>query len=114
VFNINAGELLIIAIVFLLVFGPDRIPEIAIELGRFVRNVRSAIDEATGDLTREFELAAKEARDLEARMKRLEFEERRQDPRPRTGEPEGPAPDPAGSTGESASAETAEGGEDEP
>lgn len=49
-FGVGFGELLFLAILALLVFGPRRLPEIARGLGRFLRQVR----QATGEVDREF------------------------------------------------------------
>ncbi len=42
VFGIGFGELLFLAVLALIVFGPKRIPEIARSVGRFLRQVREA------------------------------------------------------------------------
>jgi sec-independent protein translocase protein TatA len=39
-------ELVIILVVALIVFGPDKLPEVAGQIGRAVRDVRSAFDDA--------------------------------------------------------------------
>jgi Tat protein translocase TatB subunit len=41
-FGIGFGELLFLAILLLVVFGPKRIPEIARSVGRFLRDLRQA------------------------------------------------------------------------
>lgn len=56
-FGINPMEIVIIAVVALLVFGPERLPEIAGKIGRGVRDLRAA----TGELTNEFQRAIGEA-----------------------------------------------------
>lgn len=56
-FGINPMEMLIIAVVALLVFGPERLPEIAGKIGRGIRELRAA----TGDLTNEFQRAMVDA-----------------------------------------------------
>jgi len=48
-FGIGFGELLFLAILALVVFGPKRIPEIGRTVGRFLRQVR----EATAGMDRE-------------------------------------------------------------
>lgn len=60
-FNINGWELVIVVVLFLILFGPDRLPEVAVQLGKFVREVRKASQAATSEITREFEIAANEA-----------------------------------------------------
>jgi sec-independent protein translocase protein TatA len=41
-FGIGFGELLFLAILILIIFGPKRIPEIAQSVGRFLRDLRQA------------------------------------------------------------------------
>lgn len=40
-FDINSGELLIIALVALMVFGPQRLPELLKKAGSFIREMRT-------------------------------------------------------------------------
>jgi sec-independent protein translocase protein TatB len=77
VFNVNGWEIVVIAVIFLLVFGPERIPEAAIQLGRLVREFRRATESATSELTREIEAAAHQARQAEADLVRAGGEARR-------------------------------------
>ena len=49
-FDISGGELLVIILVVFLVFGPDKMPEIARKMGRAVNHMKKA----SNDLTREF------------------------------------------------------------
>ncbi len=60
-FNVNAWEIMFIAIMFLVLFGPERLPEIAGQIGRLVREVRKASQAATSEIMREFETAARES-----------------------------------------------------
>lgn len=50
-FDIGTGELLTLAIVALLVFGPERLPEMAAKAGRLVRQLRSMADGARSELS---------------------------------------------------------------
>lgn len=61
-FNINGWELAVIAILFILLFGPEKIPEVVVEVARMIRQIRSLADGATADLRREMEHAAADAR----------------------------------------------------
>jgi len=51
--DIGVMEILVIAIVAIVVFGPERLPDFARQLGRFVRTVRQMADNAKADLQRE-------------------------------------------------------------
>lgn len=51
--GMGPGELLLIAMLGLIVFGPGRLPEIAAQAGRIVRDLRRS----TSDMTREFQEA---------------------------------------------------------
>ncbi len=57
-FGIGAGELLLILIVALIVFGPNKLPEIASGLGKSIREFKKA----TSDMTQEFTQAMNEAK----------------------------------------------------
>jgi sec-independent protein translocase protein TatB len=58
VFGIGLPELMVIFVVAVVVFGPDRLPEFARQAGRFVRQVRqftqTARDDIRGELGPEF------------------------------------------------------------
>ncbi len=53
-FNIGSGEIALIAIVALLVLGPQRLPELARGIGKFMREFRRQTDEVRGVVEREF------------------------------------------------------------
>ncbi len=52
-FGIGPLELVVIAIVAVLVFGPDRLPEFARTAGRLLRQVRQMVSNAQNDLRNE-------------------------------------------------------------
>ena len=52
-FGIGPLELVVIAIVAVLVFGPDRLPEFARTAGRLLRQVRQMVNNAQNDLRNE-------------------------------------------------------------
>jgi len=64
-FNINGLELLLIAVLFLLLFGPDRLPSVVVDIMNAVRQLRAAAETATDDLTREFQAAARDVREVQ-------------------------------------------------
>src|SRR3954447_26987735 len=53
-FNIGAGEMVFILIAALLVLGPQRLPELARGLGKFLREFRRQTDEVRSVVEREF------------------------------------------------------------
>ncbi|WNG34203.1 Sec-independent protein translocase TatB [Archangium violaceum] len=53
-FNIGAGELIFILVAALLVLGPQRLPEFARAIGKFVRDFRRQTDEVRTVVEREF------------------------------------------------------------
>jgi sec-independent protein translocase protein TatB len=65
-FGIGPLELVVIAIVAVLVFGPDRLPEFARTAGRLLRQVRQLVNNAQNDLRSELgpEFADLELQDL--------------------------------------------------
>jgi TatA/E family protein of Tat protein translocase len=50
VLNIGWGEMLVVLLVAMIVFGPNRLPEIARSLGKFIRNFQAETNRAIGDL----------------------------------------------------------------
>ena len=51
--GIGIPEMLVIAMVAMLVFGPDKLPELARQFGGFVRTVKQMAENAKNDLGRE-------------------------------------------------------------
>jgi sec-independent protein translocase protein TatB len=56
VFNVGLGEILIIVLVCLLVFGPERLPEMARQAGRFLGRLRLTTQDALDQLKEEADL----------------------------------------------------------
>jgi sec-independent protein translocase protein TatB len=69
VFGIGLPELMVIIVVAVLVFGPDRLPDFARQAGRFVRQVRHFAQNARDDIRAELgpEYADFELTDLDPR-----------------------------------------------
>jgi sec-independent protein translocase protein TatB len=53
-FNLGAGEIAVIMIVALLLLGPEKLPELARGIGKFVREFRRQTDDVRGLVEREF------------------------------------------------------------
>jgi sec-independent protein translocase protein TatB len=69
VFGIGLPELMVIIVVAVVVFGPDRLPEFARQAGRLVRQVRTFTQSARDDIRSELgpEFADFELTDLDPR-----------------------------------------------
>jgi sec-independent protein translocase protein TatB len=69
VFGIGFPELIVIAFLAVLVFGPDKLPDLARQAGRFVRQLRSFANNARDELRSELgpEYADLELTDLDPR-----------------------------------------------
>jgi sec-independent protein translocase protein TatB len=52
-FGIGGSEVVIIALLFLLIFGPNKLPQMARDIGKFVGEARRSIDEFKEELTAE-------------------------------------------------------------
>ena len=68
-FGIGFGELVVIAFLAVLVFGPDRLPDLAKQAGQFVRKLRNFANNARDELRSELgpEFADLELSDLDPR-----------------------------------------------
>ena len=68
-FDIGTGELLALAVLALLVLGPEKLPQYAAEAARFIRQLRRMANEARTEVTRELgpELEGLDLRDLDPR-----------------------------------------------
>ena len=50
-FGVGPGEIVLVAVLFLLLFGPSKLPQMARDLGRFVSEARRSMDEFKSELT---------------------------------------------------------------
>ena len=53
-FGIELGEMFTLGVVALLIFGPERLPEVAVKAAQFIRKMRSAADSARSELSTSF------------------------------------------------------------
>ena len=52
-FGIGVQEMLLVGLLFLVIFGPSKLPEMARDFGRFVNEARRSVDEFKEDLVSE-------------------------------------------------------------
>ena len=52
-FGIGMQEMVIVGLLFLLIFGPKKLPDMAREVGRFVNEARRSVEEFKEDLVSE-------------------------------------------------------------
>jgi sec-independent protein translocase protein TatB len=55
VFGVGVQEMVFIGLLFLIIFGPSKLPQIARDLGQFVNEARRTVDEFKQDLILEEE-----------------------------------------------------------
>lgn len=76
-FNINPLEILVITLIFLMLFGPEKLPEIAMQVGKFIRELREASSAATAEITRELHRAAADNQDVAGDIRSIGDQARR-------------------------------------
>jgi sec-independent protein translocase protein TatA len=64
--NINGSEIVLIAIIALILFGPKRLPEIGRQVGRAIAEVRKVSREFEREVKNAIEPLEREVRDAEA------------------------------------------------
>lgn len=65
--NLGWAELAVLAVVAMLVFGPERLPKVAADAGRLLRELRRMARGATADLRDEIGIDLEEIRRLDPR-----------------------------------------------
>jgi Tat protein translocase TatB subunit len=65
-FGVGAGELFLIMVLALVVIGPERLPEVAGQIGRTVAELRRQANQLTGEFQRSLELAVQERQEQKA------------------------------------------------
>ena len=64
-FGIGTGEILLVLVVALIIWGPGRIADIARTLGRMVRTLKKASFDLTAEMTKEID---REEKDLKSKQ----------------------------------------------
>jgi sec-independent protein translocase protein TatB len=67
VFGVGFQEMLLIGLLFLVLFGPKKLPQMARDLGRFASKAQHVVDEFKTDLMSEVEEDRKSQRSSETR-----------------------------------------------
>ena len=61
--NLGWGEMAVLALLGLLVFGPERLPKVAAQAGRLIRQLKLMATDVTSDLKREIGMDGMETLD---------------------------------------------------
>ena len=61
-FDFGAGEIFLVVLAILLVFGPSKIPEIARGLGKFINEIKRASEDIKTEINREADRIDREKR----------------------------------------------------
>jgi sec-independent protein translocase protein TatB len=77
-FGIGPQELVVVALLVLVIFGPRKLPQMARDIGRFVSEARSSVEEFKEELSSE---EVKEARREVEKLKNKPASNRNQGPR---------------------------------
>lgn len=67
-FSVSPAEIVTIAVVVLLVFGPQRLPEITRKVGKVVREITNAANELKAGIEREFDDANEPLKDVRRQL----------------------------------------------
>jgi sec-independent protein translocase protein TatB len=65
--NLGWAEIAVLAVLALLIFGPERLPKVAADAGRLIRELRRMASGVTNDLRSEFGVDIDEIRRLDPR-----------------------------------------------
>lgn len=70
VFDVGPLEVLVILVIALLIFGPNKLPEFARNLGKAVNKFKSALSQSTSEVKREAEDITEEVRNFEVEVRK--------------------------------------------
>ena len=85
-FGMSFGELVIIMVVALIVFGPERLPHIASQMGKIAADLRKTSDSFRREFYNSVYIPSDEFKTIERDLSRLVTTEKKHEPAP-------PAPD---------------------
>jgi len=90
-FDVGFSEMLLVGLIALLVFGPERLPKVAREAGLWIRKARAMASSVKQEIDREMQLQdMKEAMDKQKReMERMLLAEKPADSKPAVQPKEG-------------------------
>ncbi len=76
-FDFGSGEILLILLVAFLIFGPDKIPEMARNIGKFINDIKRASEDIKTEISREGDRKDREKRlaEYEAKLAMQENED---------------------------------------
>ena len=80
--GIGGGELLVILVIALIVFGPGRLTEVASSLGKALREFRKMSQDLTVELQKELEVTKELQAELQKELQPLPSEEAEKEPQP--------------------------------
>ena len=72
--SLSFAEILTIAVVILIIFGPDRLPEFARKLGDFVSKARRATQQFSQDISGEFSDSTEPLRSVQADLEGIKHD----------------------------------------
>ncbi len=78
--GIGGGELLVILVIALIVFGPGRLVEVASSLGKALREFRKMSQDLTMELQKELEVTRELQAELQKELQPLPGEEAKKEP----------------------------------
>ncbi len=61
-FDFGSGEILLILLVAFLIFGPDKIPELSRNIGKFINDIKRASEDIKTEINREADRKDREKR----------------------------------------------------
>jgi len=86
-FGLGPGELFLVMLLALIVFGPSKLPEIGANLGKAINEFRKASSQLTEEFTRELQVSAPREKSYGPSMPAKQHSPASEGPREQKGEP---------------------------